>query len=112
MKRSMILFTILAGTLLSIGVIYVAGANSLFPLADETDCSVDSFQLNQEGFDREACEQNCRSRYGAEPFRWGGRPGGGHGSPNYNLYASCIQKCNNTFWKEFDRNIRDLERER
>jgi hypothetical protein len=63
-------------------------------------------------FDRESCEQDCRSRFGVDLYelhRGGFR--GGPGSGGYYAYASCIQSCNTRFWKDFDRNTRDLERE-
>ncbi|HMK35244.1 MAG TPA: hypothetical protein VK463_09280 [Desulfomonilaceae bacterium] len=63
-----------------------------------------------QSFDRESCEQSCRSRYGVDPYelqRWGA-----DSRPGYYVYASCIQGCNLRFWKEFDRNTRELERER
>jgi hypothetical protein len=65
-------------------------------------------------FDRESCEQSCRSRYGVGPIpymeeqQWGG---GGSYSPGYYLYASCIDSCNRQYWQEFDRKMRDLKNE-
>jgi hypothetical protein len=63
-------------------------------------------------FDRETCEQSCRSRYGVGPIPymeeqgWGG--GGGY-SPGYNLYAYCIDSCNRQYWNDFDRKMDDLK---
>jgi hypothetical protein len=64
-------------------------------------------------FDRDACEQSCRSRYGvgfvpyAEEQGWGGR-GGDYGA--YYLYASCIDSCNRQYWRDFDRSMENLKR--
>jgi hypothetical protein len=64
-------------------------------------------------FDRESCEQSCRSRYGVGPIPymeeqgWGG--GGGSYSPGYYLYASCIDSCNRQYWSDFDRKMDDLK---
>ncbi|MBM4329120.1 MAG: hypothetical protein FJ118_18390 [Deltaproteobacteria bacterium] len=49
-------------------------------------------------FDRTACEQDCRYRYGVDPLSW---RGGGSGW--WHRYYACVQQCNDTFWKEFDR---------
>ncbi len=64
-------------------------------------------------FDRESCEQSCRSRYGVGPLpyveeqQWGGRGGGDYGG--YYLYASCIDSCNRQYWQDFDRKMDDLK---
>ncbi len=64
-------------------------------------------------FDRESCEQSCRSRYGVSPIPymeeqgWGG--GGGY-PPGYNLYASCIDSCNRQYWHNFDRKMENLKK--
>ena len=56
-------------------------------------------------FDRESCEQSCRSRYGVGPIPyveeqgWGG--GSGSYSPGYYLYASCIDSCNRQVLERF-----------
>jgi hypothetical protein len=65
-------------------------------------------------FDREGCEQSCRSRYGVGPLPyveeqgWGG--GGGGYQPGYYLYASCIDSCNSQYWRDFDRKMENLKR--
>ncbi|MBI5249553.1 MAG: hypothetical protein HY912_08665 [Desulfomonile tiedjei] len=68
------------------------------------------YTLNQYdgNFDKESCEQNCRSLYGASPYYMGG---GGGDRGRYYVYAQCVQDCNTQFWKEFDRNTRSLEDE-
>lgn len=63
-------------------------------------------------FDRESCEQSCRSRYGVGPIPyveeqgWGGRGGT---RPGYYLYAACIDSCNRTYWRDFDQKMEDLK---
>jgi hypothetical protein len=57
------------------------------------------------------CEQDCRSRFGVDPYAdvqfRGGRGGGGSGFPYY-AYANCIQQCNTKFWKRFDKEMDDI----
>jgi hypothetical protein len=63
-------------------------------------------------FDRNSCEQDCRSRFGIDMYglsNVGFRGGSGRGG--YYAYAACIQSCNNRFWNDFDRSMRNLERE-
>jgi hypothetical protein len=65
-------------------------------------------------FDRETCEQTCRSRYGVGPIPyveeqgWGG--GGGSYSPGYYLYASCIDSCNRQYWRDYDRKMEKIKK--
>lgn len=54
-------------------------------------------------FDLGGCEQDCRSKYGVDPYWRGGSP-----SEVWRLYAICIQDCNRTFWKDYDRRMKDL----
>jgi hypothetical protein len=65
-------------------------------------------------FDRESCEQDCRSRFGVDLYELQRHGGGfrGPGTGGYYAYAQCIQSCNTRFWKDFDRDMRDLEREK
>ena len=60
--------------------------------------------LHQDSFDRETCLQDCRERYGP----WAG----GRDDPRGRLYAQCVQDCERQFWKDYDRRMRDLEREK
>jgi hypothetical protein len=56
-------------------------------------------------FDREACEQACRTRYmGLGVFKDDGS--------DYALMSldSCMQDCNRQFWEDFDAKSSDLER--
>ncbi|MEW6348025.1 MAG: hypothetical protein AB1646_03120 [Thermodesulfobacteriota bacterium] len=67
-------------------------------------------------FDRQACETDCRSRFGVNPWaaEEGSSPywrGGGGSSFPYEAFAQCMQQCNERFWKDHDRRMRDLERE-
>ncbi len=66
-------------------------------------------------FNLSACQQDCRSRYGVDPYadEEGMSPyrRGGSGGGMYELYAQCIQDCNERFWRDYDRKMRDLERE-
>ncbi|MBI5571900.1 MAG: hypothetical protein HY914_18295 [Desulfomonile tiedjei] len=64
------------------------------------------------GPDLAACQQECRSRFGVDPYsrsdaslQWRGGDSG-----MYYAYAQCIQNCNDRFWKEFDKNMDDLQR--
>ena len=63
-----------------------------------------------QAFDKESCEQDCRSRFGIDLY-FGGGGGWGSRNPGYYAYAQCIQDCNTRFWKDFDRRTRDLERD-
>lgn len=108
-------FTILiaaATALLLLGLSYsvvATSADNVIVPAIQNELNCPKITLAQYGFDREACEQDCRSRYGVDPYelqQWS-RPG----RPGYWAYASCIQQCNTRYWKEFDRRMRDLERD-
>jgi hypothetical protein len=110
--RRMVCLLAITACYLSFSPLHVAFAFS----TDGTNSSIYGYdpliQAEQQGsFDRESCEEDCRSRYGLTPYElqhWG-RGGGSRGW--YNLYAECIQKCNARFWKEVDRNVRELEKE-
>ncbi|MCX5860579.1 MAG: hypothetical protein NTW27_00420 [Deltaproteobacteria bacterium] len=51
-----------------------------------------------------ACQQECRSKFGIDPY-WRG----GGDSSVWRLYAICIQDCNIKFWKEYDRRMDELK---
>ncbi len=100
-----------------LSVIFVAGffgtAQAISPVKlMSTESGGPSMETMQSGFDRETCEQDCRSRYGVDIYfetqQWGR---GGHSRPGYYLYANCIQQCNQRFWKEFDRRTEGLKYE-
>jgi len=61
--------------------------------------------------DRESCEQQCRSRFGVDPFFVPQRWGGGAYPPGYWVYANCIAKCERQFWNRFDRRMEELKEE-
>lgn len=95
--------------LLFSGFLYTASALSSGYFSNlagsDTQCAVLSF-------DKESCEQDCRSRFGVDLYELHGRGfRGGSTTGGYYVYAACIQSCNTRFWKDFDRNTRDLERE-
>jgi hypothetical protein len=60
-------------------------------------------ELFDAGTDREFCLQDCRERFGP----WAG----GGDDPRGRLYARCVQDCENQFWQDYDRRMRDLEQE-
>lgn len=52
-------------------------------------------------FDRDQCYEECREDY-LQPG-----PGSGYG-PNY-AYNSCLEECDNKFWKRYNRDMKDLD---
>lgn len=65
--------------------------------------------LLDDDFDLQACEQECRSIFGIDPYsELQGFGGGRGGSTGYYAYASCIQQCNSKYWKEFDKKMGEL----
>ncbi|HMK34095.1 MAG TPA: hypothetical protein VK463_03435 [Desulfomonilaceae bacterium] len=60
--------------------------------------------LFQAGADRDACQQDCRERSGV----FFGFPRGDAARS----YGRCIEDCNRKFWKDYDRNTRELEKEK
>ena len=64
------------------------------------------------GPDLAACEQECRSRYGIDFYSQSDATlhwrGGDRGM--YYAYAQCIQRCNDKFWKEFDKEMEGVQR--
>ena len=60
--------------------------------------------LETDDYDLGGCQQECRSRYGIDPYRFGGGS-----SYIWHLYAICIQECNLKFWKEYDKRIKELK---
>jgi predicted lipoprotein with Yx(FWY)xxD motif len=98
--------------LVLIGVVVVAMAalavNASAASPEFVMTQANGYTLNQYdgNFDKESCEQNCRSLYGVDPYWRGGRTGD---RGRYYVYAQCVQDCNTRFWKEFDRKTRDLD---
>lgn len=87
--------------------------------SDKAWASAPEFLMNQENgyslhqydgsFDRQACEEYCRSFYGLLPYAGGG--GSDYGRGKFYLFAKCMADCDRKFWKEFDRKSRSLEEE-
>lgn len=59
------------------------------------------------GIDFEACQEECRVRWGVE--LWGAGGGGGRSGVGvfYGL-ARCVEKCKLRYWKEFDKESEEL----
>ncbi len=57
-------------------------------------------------FDLEGCEQDCRSKFGVDPYFFGG--GGGMDTSVWRLFTICIQDCNRKYWKDYDRRMKKL----
>lgn len=62
-------------------------------------------QAYGDDFDLETCQQECRSRFGVSPYFLELNRSS---NPIY-LYSSCIAECNRKFWKEYDRQMKELE---
>jgi hypothetical protein len=68
-------------------------------------------------FNREACIDDCKSRFGIGwPHTFGLQFRGGH--PDYGtwraiqrMYFRCVQSCEKRFWDDFDKEMDDLEDE-
>jgi hypothetical protein len=70
--------------------------------------------------ERTLCIQDCKARYGIDVNRGGaGRGGGGRGtgvrgggdSGLWLLYSKCIDDCEKKFWKEWDKNMDEIEKD-
>ena len=102
-------------TLLStVATVFLLSASSVYCLRAESIIGVDGVSggynnaLVYDGFDRESCERDCQERYGVEPYRRGMN----RQRNDYYVYARCIQDCNTRFWKEYDRRMRELEKDK
>jgi len=101
------LFSTVAITLLFFtGFVFCPRAESIMGMDGETGSYGN--KLVQGSFDRESCERNCQERYGVEPY---GR-GVNRQRNDYYVYAQCIQDCNTRFWKDYDRRMRELQKEK
>lgn len=112
--------------ILLMGMIYPVSAQltEFIPgqLCGSNDFVVRLLQYGDESSSRELCLQDCRSRFGGSLYsnseeqgvelqsRGGFRGGGGY-QPGYYQYAQCVSSCENQFWREFDRRMRDLGKE-
>jgi len=106
MDRKTLLSTVVTVLLLFAGFVYCLRAESIIGVKGESGSY--GYRLVQDSFDRESCERDCRERYGLEPYR----RGTGGRRDDYYLYARCIQDCETRFWKEYDRRMRELEKEK
>lgn len=122
---------IYAGTaILLMGMIYPVSAQltEFIPgqLCGSNDFGIRLLQYGDESSNRELCLQDCRSRFGGSLYSnsveqgieqrvelqsRGGFGGGGGYQPGYYQYAQCVNSCENRFWREFDRRMRDLGKE-
>ncbi len=106
MTRKTLFLTIATIFLLFAGLVYCLQGDSIVGKENESGGYTDTPVLAS--FDREGCERDCRERYGVAPYRRGGL----RQRNDYYLYARCIENCNTAFWKEYDREMRDLEKEK
>jgi len=104
-RFSLVLIGVIVAALAGLALYNTAYSEILLP-DNQTGVSLIQSDGN---FDRESCEQNCRSLYGVDPYF---RGGGGFGDRGrFYVYAQCVDSCNNKFWKEFDRRTRDLQKD-
>lgn len=106
MDQKTLFSTIATVLLLFASFVYCLRAESIIGLKGESDSY--GYRLVQDSFDRESCERECQERYGVEPYRRGLNLR----RNDYYVYARCIQDCNTRFWKEYDRHMRQLEKEK
>jgi hypothetical protein len=106
MDQKTLFSTVAAVLLLFAGLVYSIQAESIIGVDGESGSY--SNRLSQDSFDRESCERDCQERYGVEPYRRGIN----RQRNDYYVYARCIQDCNTRFWKEYDRNMRELEKKK
>jgi len=71
-----------------------------------------SYESVEQG--RTLCIQDCKARYGIDVNRGGGRGGGGRGGGDsglWLLYSKCIDDCEKKFWKEWDKNMDEMDKD-
>jgi hypothetical protein len=71
-----------------------------------------SFTPQADDNDLSACQQDCRSRFGYDVYANPQWRGGGGGDGAYYAYANCIADCNRRFWKSFDNEMNEMEKEK
>jgi hypothetical protein len=119
MKRSALVLASVTVFLMLGGFLYPAPAHS--PGGAPAPATSNSYPTSnieivphEGGFDLQSCETNCRSYYGIPPYlKEQGAGGGGASSDSnsrYLIIAHCIEQCQKRFWKEFDKNMKDLDR--
>ncbi len=98
---------LIAGLIIVAGSFQSVSAQPPFRLMDLSNgYGVTDSNMIPMDFDKETCEQDCRSRFGVDLYAgWGF----GSSNPGYYAYAQCIQECNQRFWRSFDERIRNLE---
>jgi hypothetical protein len=69
---------------------------------------VELMQWGNPRTDRQSCEQECRSRYGIDPYSIEEQYHGGY-TRGYQVYANCIAACERQFWNRFDRRMEQLK---
>lgn len=115
--RTLGLIPVLAAMLVLIPAVPGLGPAQAVEILAPQDCGgIDLIRLLQYGpGDLNACQQDCRSRYGVDPYsdtdsepQFRGRGSSG----SYWLYARCIQECNEAFWKDYDRKFEDPDKDR
>ena len=105
MNRKSLLLSAAAALLIFSGFEYHLQAQPAeFLLGVGAELLSGNVDLYQDSFDRGTCEQDCRERY------WG--VVGQSDDPRSRLYGLCIQECERQFWKDYDRRVRDMEREK
>jgi hypothetical protein len=70
------------------------------------------FSLQSDDKDLNACQQDCRSRFGVDMYANPQWRGGSGTDGAYYAYANCIASCNRRFWKAFDNEMDELEKDK
>ena len=105
MNRKSLLLSAAAALLIFSGFEYHLQAQPAeFLLGVGAELLSGNVDLYQDSFDRGTCEQDCREAYGGVIGR--------SDDPRARLYARCIQECERQFWRDYDRRVRDMEREK
>ena len=105
MNRKTLLLTAAAVLLVLSGLEYYLEAQPAeFPAGIGAESRYGNVDLHDETFSRETCEQDCDEKYGGVTGR--------SDNPRSRLYALCILECERQFWRDYDRRVRDLEREK
>jgi hypothetical protein len=107
--RRIILFSLLTNVFALVIVLtaYVSAqsADTLAPSLCRSVSHESSTTYENDDIDLGTCERMCRRRFGYEPSMADGNELFQNAA--YWAYAQCVQDCNRTFWKEFDRKTRD-----
>jgi hypothetical protein len=101
-----------AVVLLFSGVVIAQSAGDPLQSADYSAVAEALFTPQSGDKDLSGCQQDCRSRFGVDVYanpQW--RRGPGHDGAYY-AYANCIAECNRKFWKAFDKEMDELDRQK